>query len=30
MTPDVAILEKYLVPVEITVRGEMLYQTPQL
>lgn len=29
VAPDVAALEKYLVPLEITVRGEKIYRTPQ-
>ena len=30
ITPDLVAMKKYLVPVEITVRGEVLYRTPDL
>ena len=30
MTPDPAVVKLYLVDVEITVNGKVLYQTPEI
>ena len=30
MTPDLAAIKKYLVEIEIKVRGKVLYRTPEL